>query len=146
MTHMQSLLLASLLLAAPALVAAQSKTPQATQAPAAKKDSAQALFAAWDKNKDGQLSQEEFHEGWDRAQAVVRMQAALRQQFVKLDANKDGALDASEYAGMTLVKQAGKNAPPMARFDANANGKLEIGEYIKAIEVLTAKPAPAGGK
>lgn len=120
---------------------AQTAKPAATPAPANKADPAAATFKQWDKNADGQLSLEEFRVGWQQSQAVARLQAQLRRQFATLDTNRDGAIDTSEYGNLVLIKNAGKNAPPLARFDANANGKLEFGEYIKLVETLAPQEA-----
>lgn len=106
---------------------------------AARPDPAATTFKAWDKNADGQLSLVEFRAGWEQTQAVARTQMALRRQFASLDANHDDGLDATEYANLVLIKQAGKSAPPLARFDANGNAKLEFPEYVKLVETLAAK-------
>lgn len=133
-----------LLLVAALPLQAQNKpaTPAATR-----QDPAATMFKAWDKNADGQLSLVEFRAGWEQAQAELRVQQALRRQFAALDANHDGAIDASEYGNLLLIKQAGKAAPPLARFDANGNGKLEFVEYVKLVEALAPRQdAGKGGK
>lgn len=106
---------------------------------AAQPDPAATAFKAWDKNADGQLSLVEFRAGWEQTQAVARTQMALRRQFATLDANRDGGIDATEYANLLLIKQAGKSAPPLARFDANGNAKLEFAEYVQLVETLAPK-------
>ena len=65
-------------------------------------------------------------------------------QFATVDANHSGALEAAEYANLVLVKRAGTSAPPMARFDANADGKLQFGEYLRLVEGMAPR-APAKG-
>jgi hypothetical protein len=125
-----------LALVLPQAVHAQQGKPVATPQAQAAADPAAAMFKAWDKNSDGQLSLMEFRAGWQQAQAVVKTQAALGRQFAALDANHDRAIDAGEYGNLVLVKNAGKAAPPLARFDANANGKLEFAEYVKLVETL----------
>ena len=117
-------------------VHAQQGKPVATPQAQATADPAAAMFKAWDKNSDGQLSLMEFRAGWLQAQAVAKTQAALGRQFAALDANHDRAIDAGEYGNLLLVKNAGKAAPPLARFDANVNGKLEFVEYVKLVETL----------
>lgn len=106
---------------------------------AAQPDPAAAAFKAWDKNADGQLSLVEFRAGWEQTQAATKTQMALRRQFATLDSNHDGGLDATEYANLVLIKQAGKSAPPLARFDASGNAKLEFAEYVKLVETLAVK-------
>jgi Ca2+-binding EF-hand superfamily protein len=110
---------------------------QGTPAPAASAtDLADVLFGAWDGNGDGQLSRAEFQTGWQRAQTIARTNAALGRQFSGIDANHDRAIDAGEYRRLVLVKDAGKTAPPLARFDADGNGKLEFAEYVRLVEAL----------
>lgn len=110
-----------------------------TAAPAA------TLFKAWDKDHNGSLSPAEFSAGWQRAQAVATVQAGLHRQFASLDGNHDRGLDAGEYGAMVLVKRAGKAAPPLARFDANGNGRLEFAEYARTVEALMPKTAAKAG-
>ncbi len=121
--------------------ARQGKPATAQQAPAA--DPAASTFQAWDKDADGQLSPAEFRAGWQRAQALAKTQAALAQQFATIDANYDRGIDASEYRNLVLVRNAGKEAPPLARFDADGSGKLEFAEYVRLVEALAPK-SPAG--
>ncbi|MCR6495111.1 hypothetical protein LJB71_01835 [Thermomonas sp. S9] len=122
----------------------QAQTKPAAPAPsAARPDPVAATFKAWDKNGDGQLSLPEFRAGWGQMQAALRVEQALRRQFAALDTNHDGAIDASEYGNLVLIKQAGKAAPPLARFDANGDGKLEFVEYVKLVQAL-APPQDAG--
>lgn len=144
MTRVRSiaLLLAGLLPAA--LLQAQTK-PAAPAA--AKPDPVATTFRAWDKNGDGQLSLVEFRAGWEQMQAALRVEQGLRRQFATLDANHDGAIDASEYGNLVLIKQAGKAAPPLARFDANGDGKLEFAEYVALVQALAPQQdAGKGGK
>lgn len=99
---------------------------------------ADTTFTAWDTDHNGSLSQQEFRTGWVQARQALEVQARLRQQFAALDTNKNGAIDASEYGNLLLIKQAGKAAPPLATFDANKDGKLQPAEYL----LLVSKLAP----
>ncbi|WP_240125672.1 EF-hand domain-containing protein [Thermomonas alba] len=142
--HRIALLLAGLLPIG--LLQAQTK-PAAPAPSAAKPDPVAATFKAWDKNGDGQLSLAEFRAGWEQMQAALRVEQALRRQFATLDANHDGAIDASEYGNLVLIKQAGKAAPPLARFDANGDGKLDFSEYVKLVQALAPQQdVSKGGK
>lgn len=124
----RSVLIFALALVA-AAVHAQSPVPAASEPVAA-------MFKAWDASGDGQLSPAEFRAGWQRLQAVARAQAALERQFAVLDADRDHAIGAGEYANIALVRDAGKSAPPLARFDTNGDGKLQFAEYVKLVETL----------
>jgi len=62
-----------------------------------------------------------------------------------IDANHDRGIDASEYGNLVLVKNAGKGAPPLARFDADGNGKLAFPEYVKLVEALAPRQAAGPG-
>ncbi len=71
----------------------------------------------------------------------------LHAQFNAVDANKDGAIDAGDYAKLLLVKRAGASAPPLATFDANRNQKLEYAEYTDLVQCMAPAriaPRPAG--
>lgn len=123
----------------------QAQTTVAQQGrPAAETDPIASVFKAWDKNGDGQLSLPEFRTGWQQMQAEQRALQVLRQRFGSVDGNHDGAIDSSEYGNLLLIKQAGKAAPPLARFDANGSGKLEFPEYVKLVQALAPPAAPAG--
>ena len=117
---------------------------QAAKAPIAKpvRTGAEVTFDAWDKDHNGQLSREEFRAGWERAQQALQTEARLRQHFATVDANKSGALEPAEYASRELVKKAGKDAP-MSRFDANKDGKLQFGEYLRLVQALAPENAGA---
>lgn len=114
-----------------------------TQAVAAQ-DPAGEAFKGWDKDRNGSLSPVEFRTGWQQVQRVAEVQARLRHQFGTVDADKNGAIDPAEYSGLVLVRQAGRNAPQMSVFDANRDGKLAFGEYVKLVQTLSAKDAAKG--
>ena len=119
---------------------AAAKPAPATQARPAQDQAADA-FKAWDKDGNGNLSLVEFRTGWQQVQRVAETQARLRHQFGTVDANKNNAIDPAEYTSLLLVKQAGKNAPQMSVFDANKDGKLAFGEYVKLVQTLAPQEA-----
>ena len=133
-----------LLLLGAQLANAQTAPANAKPAQAAAPDSAGEAFKAWDKDRNGSLSLVEFRTGWQQVQRVAEMQARLRNQLGTVDVNKNNAIDPAEYGNLVLVKQAGKNAPQMSVFDANRDGKLGFGEYVKLVQALA--PAPEAGK
>ena len=124
--------------------AAQTAPVNAKPAQAAAQDSAGEAFKAWDKDRNGSLSLVEFRTGWQQVQRVAEVQARLRNQFGTVDVNKNNAIDPAEYGSLALVKQAGKNAPQMSVFDANRDGKLAFGEYVRLVQALAPQDAGKG--
>lgn len=120
---------------------------QASPAAAPQERPADAMFRAWDANKDGSLSKEEFRAGWAglRQRAAANAEARLRVQFDRADANDDQAIDANEYKSLLLVRRAGDAAPPLSRFDASKDGKLQFEEYLVLVQELAPRAAPAEG-
>jgi Ca2+-binding EF-hand superfamily protein len=123
----------------------------AAQAPAAKppaKAAAETVppeidtaFRAWDADKSGTLSLQEFRNGWMLLRRAGELQARLREQFHKIDANGNNAIDANEYANLVLVKQAGKSAQPLSSFDTNKDQRLVFGEYVELVQRMAQRPA-----
>lgn len=102
----------------------------------------EAMFARWDKDKNNVLSMAEFKAGWQEVQANMVLRQ-LHETFVAMDANKSGAIESSEYAGLELVKRAGASAPPMSNFDLDKNQRLDFKEYVGMVRTI-AKPKPKG--
>jgi Ca2+-binding EF-hand superfamily protein len=127
--------LAACLLAAAAPALAQQG--QAASAPA--KSPVEGIFDRWDADHNGVLSRDEFAKGW-AAQAVIARKAAmeslqegLHEQFAAVDANDNQGIDPGEYGELMLVRRAGDDAPAMATFDANADGRLQFEEYLQLV-------------
>ena len=122
----------------PAEAPARAAKPaaQAPQAP-----TADAVFAAWDKDKNQSLSLAEFREGTERMAQVAAVQR-LKGNFDRVDRNHDGGLDAVEYATLPLVKQAGASTPSLAASDADKNGRVEFKEYVALVAAVSRSPAP----
>lgn len=118
------------------------------QAAAQREPTVDAMFKAWDADHNGVLSQAEFQQGWSslRQRAEDRVEASLHGQFDKVDANRDGAIDAGEYGSLLLVQRAGKSAPPLASFDRNGDQRLEFDEYMALVGRMAAAPRAAPGK
>ena len=121
----------------------------ATPAPATPREPAvDATFKAWDTDHNGVLSQAEFRQGWNsvRQRAENKVEAGLRTQFDRVDANHNGAIDAGEYGNLLLVQRAGKSAPTLASFDRNGDQRLEFDEYVALIGRLAVAPRKPQGK
>ena len=138
---------ARIIFASIALIAASTAFAQNAAQPAARPAQAlqpvdtDAIFAAWDKDKNGALSPQEFRDGYDDTREALALQR-LRIEFQRHDANHDGRLDAGEYSQLALVQRAGKNAPMMSAFDTDKNQGLDFKEYVEFIR--TAAKAQAG--
>ena len=129
---MQLACLAAMLVAGSQMVAAQNK-PAAE--PVRRAGSPEEVFAAWDKDKNKSISLDEFKVGWNnvmQANAVARLQG----QFRSHDANKSGFIEATEFANLPIIKQAGTTAPMMSAYDANGDQKLDFKEYLSLIETM----------
>jgi len=135
----------SLLLAHAACAQAAATAPAAASADKAVPPEIDAAFAAWDLDKNGALSLDEFRSGWVALRRAGELQARLRTQFHAVDANKNDAIDAGEYGSLVLVKRAGKSAPPLSTFDTNKDQRLEFDEYVELVQRLAAaeRAAPA---
>ena len=139
----------SLRIAAPLMLLAATCLPAQAQQAAAKPaaaaaDPAAEAFKAWDKDHNGSLSLVEFRAGWQQVQRAAELQARLRHQFATVDANNNGAIDPAEYGSLMLIKNAGAKAPQMSVFDANRDGKLGFGEYVKLVQALAPQDAGKG--
>ncbi len=129
-------------LTATAPVRAQTSVP-ATQANATAKPApaaqqgpnADALFIRWDTDKNKTLSIEEFKAGWQEIQLGVILRK-LYANFVAMDTDKSGGLEAAEYANLELVRKAGNTAPMMAFYDIDKNGKLDFKEYSRVVTAM----------
>lgn len=130
-----------LLMMATSLAGAQApERPAGQQVPA--KPPADAIFNALDTSKDGTLSRQEFQAGYPGLARVIVLELRLREQFVALDGDRSGTIEAGEYANLELVRRAGKSAPVLTGFDANKNRKLEFAEYVAAVRQLAALTTP----
>lgn len=110
-------------------------TPAKAPMAAPQADGPDTLFTSWDTNHDKVLSPAEFKAGWQQLQATMALRR-LHEQFAARDTDKDGSLDAAEYANLELIKHAGKSAPPMSAFDTDKNQRLDFKEYVNAVNYV----------
>jgi hypothetical protein len=115
--------------------ATTAKAPAAQGAPVQPTDGPDALFARWDTNHDKVLSPEEFRAGWQALQTEMTLHR-LHEQFVAMDTDKNGCLNAAEYARLELIRKAGTTAPPLSMFDTEKNQCLDFKEYVNAVNYL----------
>jgi Ca2+-binding EF-hand superfamily protein len=120
---------------------AKAQSQPATRVPATAPASPvgpDALFDSWDKDHNKALSLDEFKAGLQQAQTASALRQ-LHDNFVAKDTNKNGSLDAAEYANLELIKQAGTSAPPMTAFDADKSQGLDFKEYVAMVNALLKK-------
>ena len=133
------------MLALPIVAFAQDAKPAAAR----QAGGPDAVFAAWDKDGNGTLSKEEFRNGWAGTRNALAAQR-LKAEFQRHDANKDGKLQAGEYANLALVQRAGKSAPMLSAFDKDKDQGLDFAEYVDfvktAAQLQPAAPAAAKTK
>ena len=131
-------LIGSALCLATALFAANSAMAQSATANAAagaKAATPEQIFAHWDKDKNSGLSLEEFKAGWQEIQ-MGQLVRKLHANFVAMDSNKSGALEANEFANLEVVKKS-KTPVQMAAFDTDKNQKLDFKEYVGMLKALS---------
>ena len=130
-----ALFIASAIQAQSQSVTTATKTPATRAIQAQPADEADAVFARWDTDHNGTLSLDEFRIGWHQLQATMTLRR-LHEQFVAMDTDKNGCLDAEEYNRLELIRNAGKSAPPMSMFDTEKNQCLDFKEYVNVVNYL----------
>lgn len=98
------------------------------------------MFNSFDKDKNKQLSFEEFK----IAVVAERRQQMMLQQlsgvFSSVDANKNGALEALEFSNLPGMKQAKEPKPKFSEFDVNKDQKLSFREYLGFVGKMSTPP------
>jgi hypothetical protein len=125
---------------------ADARAAEATTPAAATAATAPSLFDMLDTDKDHVLSRKEFQSGYAGLQRLIAVQLRLREQFGALDANRNGAIDASEYPNLELIRSRGTAAPSLVAFDVDHDQKLGFSEYATLVRRLTTVQASAKKK
>lgn len=114
---------------------------KANQAKAAEQAQAQidATFKAWDTDKNGVLSLQEFRAGTQAMRRAVKARESLRGQFKAVDVDNNNVIDANEYGKLVLIIKAGNDAPPLSAYDKNKNQTLEFAEYVVLVREMSAR-------
>ena len=129
-----------LALGAAGVASAQAQSPSSAAPPSSESVSPEAWFDSMDKDRNKQLSVEEFKSGLvARNQALVFQR--LQSQFKTMDKNSSGFLEANEFYLLPVIKNAGRAAPTLVSVDTSKDGKLDFREYVGLIARMAgAKP------
>jgi hypothetical protein len=133
----------------PAIASAQTAPAKSAQskpaaAPAGKQiDLTQGIdqmFADLDKDKNKQLSYEEFKIGVvnQRKQAIIIER--LRENYKANDKNKNGTLEAAEFNALPGLQAMPAPKPAFATYDLNKDQKMDFREYFEFVGKVNAPP------
>lgn len=121
-------------------VSAQSKpAPQAQQQGNIEQGIDQ-MFAALDKDKNKQLSYEEFKNGVVAERKQAMLMQRLGSIFKEADKNNNGQLESLEFNALPGMKAAKEPKPKLADFDANKDQKLSFREYLSFVQAISQPP------
>jgi Ca2+-binding EF-hand superfamily protein len=137
---MQCLAFAALLGSTSVLVA-QSK-PAAPAQPANIEQGIDQMFAALDRDKNKQLSFEEFKNGVVAERKQAMLMQRLGNIFQDTDKNRNGSLEPVEFNALPGMKAAKEPKPKFADFDANKDQKLSFREYLGFVSAMSQPPKP----
>jgi Ca2+-binding EF-hand superfamily protein len=145
--RLSALAAAFTLCAASSAVDAQALPAKAkpASAPAAKQpdleQGIEQMFAALDKDRNRQVSYEEFKNGVvaERRQMLIIEQ--LRNKFKAADKNASGGLDAAEFAQLPGLQGLPAPKPVFADHDLNKDKKMDFREYVGFVAKMSAAPA-----
>lgn len=88
-------------------------------------------FHQMDADKNGILTKKEIEED-QRAASSRAVEETRKALFAKLDADKDGALSAAEFAKLPMDAPKTDPAPVLAQDDLNHDGSITLVEYRTA--------------
>ena len=141
--HSAAICLALLPLATTAV--AQSK-PATGAAPAKQtvniEEGIDKMFAGLDKDKNKQLSYEEFKNGVVAERQQMIIIDRLRTNFKTVDKNADGTLDAAEFNALPGLKSVPEPKPTFAEYDINKDKKMDFREYVGFVSKMSSRPPP----
>jgi len=98
------------------------------------------MFNSLDKDKNKQLSFEEFKTGVIAERRQSMMLQKLSGIFNAADANKNSTLEALEFTNLPGVKQSKEPKPKFSEFDVNKDQKLTFREYLGFVEKMSTPP------
>ncbi len=98
------------------------------------------MFNGLDKDKNKQLSFEEFKAGVVAERRQQMMLQQLSGIFNAADTNKNGTLEALEFNNLPGMKQAKEPKPKFSEFDVNKDQKLTFREYLGFVEKMSTPP------
>jgi Ca2+-binding EF-hand superfamily protein len=136
---MQCLAFAGLLVST-TVVVAQSKPAAPAQQPANIEQGIDQMFAALDRDKNKQLSFEEFKNGVVAERKQAMLMQRLGNIFQDADKNRNGSLEPVEFNALPGMKAAKEPKPKFGDFDANKDQKLSFREYLGFVSAMSQPP------
>ena len=128
------------LAAVAASVSAQSKPSPAQAKPANIEQGIDQMFAALDKDKNKQLSFDEFKNGVVAERKQAMLMQRLSSIFQDADKNRNGSLESVEFNALPGMKAAKEPKPKLSDFDANKDQKLSFREYLGFVSAMSQPP------
>ncbi|HWR96684.1 MAG TPA: hypothetical protein VN248_08155 [Arenimonas sp.] len=138
------------ILAAPMLAQAQALPAKSKPAAAPSKQPAQQqpnleqgidqMFAGLDKDKNRQLSFEEFKNGVVAERRQMMILERLKSTFKAADKNANSSLDAAEFSQLPGIKAMPAPKPAFADYDLNKDKKMDFREYVGFVGKMSAPP------
>lgn len=127
--------------ALPAKPAAKPATKQSAQQQPNLEQGIDQMFAALDKDRNKQISFEEFKTGVvaERRQMLIIEQ--LRNKFKAADKNGNSTLDAAEFGQLPGLQSLPAPKPAFADYDQNKDKKMDFREYVGFVAKMSAAPA-----
>lgn len=98
------------------------------------------MFAALDKDKNRQLSFEEFKNGIVAERRQMLILERLKSTFKAADKNADSILDSAEFGQLPGVKAMPAPKPAFADYDLNKDKKMDFREYVGFVGKMSAPP------
>jgi Ca2+-binding EF-hand superfamily protein len=127
-----ALFAAAAILAFAAPAAAQDTDAEETISRARLVETVEANFKRIDSDSDGTVTKAEIAAAQDKMveEASARAEKKFAEQFAKLDTNKDGMLNLSEFTAAAPDARAKASADSrLDKFDSNQDGKITLDEF-----------------
>lgn len=98
------------------------------------------MFGALDKDKNRQLSFEEFKNGVVAERRQMMIIERLKSTFKSADKNANSSLDSVEFSQLPGIKAMPAPKPSFADHDLNKDKKMDFREYVGFVSKMSAPP------